>query len=178
MPKFLDAPSWYDKNGTLRTIVGQTSFQSTAGSITVPYLSYASGGGASTWYAFASGGNAGGVAYTGGSYPMWTTAGETGQFLKSNGSNMPTWSYVGFSYYAMRVNYDGNHNDLYNVYDINGYPVAGSGRTGNIVIAGKESNDQGSEEVMVNRLATFGTAISGMYELNLLNIFIAAPQFV
>lgn len=178
MPKFLDAPSWYDKNGTLRTIVGQTSFQSTAGSITVPYLSYASGGGASTWYAFASGGDAGGVAYTGGSYPMWTTAGETGQFLKSNGSNMPTWSYVGFSYYAMRVNYDGNHNNHWFVYDIDGSLVTGSGRTGIVVIAGKASNDQGTEKVMVNRLATLGNAVSGAYELNLLDIFIAAPQLV
>lgn len=175
MPKFLDAPSWYDENGTLREI--QSTLTIMAGTYySIPSYSATS----SSIAAFNSSGQSGAVACSFGlpTFPTWTAVGETGQFLKSNGSNMPTWSYVGFSYYAMRVNYDGNHNNLYNVYDINGNLVTGSGRTGIIVIAGKASNDQGSEEVMVNRLATFGSAASSMHALNLLNIFIAAPQFV
>ena len=174
MPKFLDYISWYDQNGVERTIKSEQDVGYSHGTIRLAATSSSS-----KVYLFGDQGRGGAVGYWHiNGYPMWTAAGETGQFLKSNGSSTPTWSYVGFSYYAMRVNYDGNHNNLYNVYDINGNLITGSGRTGIIVIAGKASNDQGSEEVMVNRLAKFGTAASSMYELILLDIFIAAPQFV
>ena len=91
MPKFLDAPSWYDETGTLRTLSGTVRFNSQAGYVDLPYTSFASGGARSSYYLFNSAGTNGNIAYSNGYYPMWLSNGTSGQVLTSNGNAAPSW---------------------------------------------------------------------------------------
>ena len=91
MPKFLDAPSWYDETGTLRTLSGTVRFNSLAGFVDLPYTTFASGGARSSYYVLTSAGTNGNIAYSNGSYPMWLSNGTSGQVLTSNGNAAPSW---------------------------------------------------------------------------------------
>ena len=92
MPKFLDAPSWYDETGTLRTLSGTVRFNSLAGFVDLPYTTFASGGARSSYYVLTSAGTNGNIAYSNGSYPMWLSNGTSGQVLTSNGdAQTPSW---------------------------------------------------------------------------------------
>ena len=91
MPKFLDAPSWYDETGTLRTLSGTVRFNSLAGYVDLPYTTFASGGARSSYYVLTSAGTNGNIAYSNGSYPMWLSNGTSGQVLTSNGNAAPSW---------------------------------------------------------------------------------------
>lgn len=92
MPKFLDAPSWYDETGTLRTLSGTVRFNSLAGFVDLPYTTFASGGARSSYYVLTSAGTNGNIAYSNGSYPMWLSNGTSGQVLTSNGTGAaPSW---------------------------------------------------------------------------------------
>lgn len=92
MPKFLDAPSWYDETGTLRTLSGTVRFNSLAGFVDLPYTTFASGGARSSYYVLTSAGTNGNIAYSNGSYPMWLSNGTRGQVLTSNGNAAPSWA--------------------------------------------------------------------------------------
>lgn len=91
MPKFLDAPSWYDNTGTLRTLSGTVRFNSVAGYVDLPYTSFASGGAYSSYYVLTSAGTNGNIAYSNGTSPAWLSNGTSGQVLTSNGNAAPSW---------------------------------------------------------------------------------------
>ena len=113
MPKFLDAPSWYDNDGELREIVGHYSVGANNGSFQIPALSensYSPFGSTiyvSTTYpdsgqvcvsssgrlTMTSGGATGNVLIKAANgAPQWLSNGTSGQVLKSNGSAAPSWT--------------------------------------------------------------------------------------
>lgn len=91
MPKFLDAPSWYDNTGTLRTLSGTVRFNSQAGFVDLPYTSFASAGARSPYYVLNSAGTNGNIVYSNGYYPVYLPNGTSGQVLSSNGDAAPSW---------------------------------------------------------------------------------------
>lgn len=91
MPKFLDAPSWYDKTGTLRTLSGTVRFNSVAGYVDLPYTTFASGGADSSYYVLTSTGTSGNIVYSSGACPVYLPNGTSGQVLTSNGNAAPSW---------------------------------------------------------------------------------------
>lgn len=100
MPKFLDAPSWYDSTGTLRTLSGTVRFNSVAGYVDLPYTSFASGGAYSSYYVLTSAGTNGNIAYSNGTSPAWLSNGTSGQVLTSNGNAAPSWRKL-YSHYIV-----------------------------------------------------------------------------
>lgn len=103
MPKFLDAPSWYDETGTLRTLSGTVRFNSLAGFVDLPYTTFASGGARSSYYVLTSAGTNGNIAYSNGSYPMWLSNGTSGQVLMSRGNAAPGWGTLPFYLHRIRL---------------------------------------------------------------------------
>ena len=130
MPKFLDAPSWYDETGTLRTLSGTVRFNSLAGFVDLPYTTFASGGARSSYYVLTSAGTNGNIAYSNGSYPMWLSNGTSGQVLMSNGNAAPSWGTLPF--YLHRIYITGGTTGKFtiNVYSMSSTTVSNNNVSG------------------------------------------------
>ena len=93
MPKFLDAPSWYDSDGTLRTIQDTISVKvgGSTSSIVLPTLSNISTSYDAYFVPGTSGQFAGGVYWFSSNGPQISGQGTSGQVLTSNGNAAPSW---------------------------------------------------------------------------------------
>lgn len=93
MPKFLDAPSWYDSDGTLRTIQDTISVKvgGYTSSIVLPTLSNISTSYDAYFVPGTSGQFAGGVYWFSSNGPQISGQGKTGDVLVSNGTGAPSW---------------------------------------------------------------------------------------
>lgn len=111
MPKFLDAPSWYDSDGELREIAGYYSVGANSGAFQIPalsetstfpygrtfYVSSTPPGSAqvcissSGYLTMTSGGAIGNVLLKAANGAQWLSNGTSGQVLTSNGNAAPSW---------------------------------------------------------------------------------------
>lgn len=187
MPKFLDAPSWYDNNGDLKTIEGDFSVRIGAGhsvSVDIPYV-----GGTGLRYLDTITARAlVPIGTSAGQIPYWysstqgyslVSTGDNGEVLLLH-NNYPTWGNPGALYYAIRDNYDGTHN-YYIIYNINGDPMSSSSNiTGQrAIVSGKSSGDRGDGDVVKNRIVTIGNYVSAnWFEITETNYFFGAPEVV
>ena len=91
MPKFLDAPSWYDSAGNLQTIQGNLALNMGYGSISVPYVQKGATVG-TVGYILHNPPSSGQVCCgTSGRLDM-TSGGSTGDILTKTQNGAPTWS--------------------------------------------------------------------------------------
>ena len=89
MPKFLDAPSWYDESGSLKNIYTARVQTGGAYAHSTNYSYYTDNSSTPTFYAFGENGTHGEIAYYDGYGPGWLSPGTSGQVLVSSGTGRP-----------------------------------------------------------------------------------------
>ena len=95
MPKFLDAPSWYDESGALKNIYAARVTTGGASAHLTNYSYYTDNSSTPTFYAFGENGTFGEIAYFDGWGPGWLSPGTSGQVLVSNGTGRaPSWGNI------------------------------------------------------------------------------------